>query len=130
MQQVKLFSFLARVLQLQERGQVFTCLNRVASSSDLILDLDEIKAKLLEHCIEAALSDIRECSAHDYVKATGLTFSMANENCYELVRLIHDFLTTDGMHKTSLWTEKVSINLLSFERLKMKQTYYFALLKF
>ena len=75
--------------------------------------MDDIKAKLLEHCVEAALSDIRECSAHDYVKATGLTFSMANENSYELVRLIHDFLTTDGMHKKSLWTEKVSSSNVS-----------------
>ena len=98
----------------QERGQVFTCLNRVASSNDLLLDLDDIKAKLLEHCVEAALSDIRESSTNDYVKATGLTFSMANENSYELVRLIHDFLITDGLYKKTLWTEKVD-NKLTFK---------------
>ncbi|XP_076823781.1 neurobeachin-like protein 1 isoform X1 [Clavelina lepadiformis] len=98
----------------QERGQVFSCLNQVGSSYNLLRDLDEIKINILEHCAEAALSDVRESSATSgVVKSTGITFPIATENCAELVRLIHDMLTTDGLKKSSMWSEKLMENLFA-----------------
>ena len=85
---------------------MFTCLDHVSASHAMISEPNHIKVLVLEHCVEAALSDIRECSASTVVRSA--SFAQATENAAELVKIIHHFLSVTAVNDISLWTENVS----------------------
>ncbi|XP_078489274.1 neurobeachin-like protein 1 [Ciona intestinalis] len=86
-----------------ERGQMLASLTNIAECYTLICDCDKIKGSILEHCVEAALSDMREVN---YSKD-----AESSENGAELIRFIYDFLENEGEKNLDLWTGKLMENL-------------------
>lgn len=90
----------------RERGQVFSVLTKLGSSCQLVRPPDDIKRSLLEMMLESSLSDLRE--------AQGVTLPFC-PSLLRLLRLLQDFLFSEGTDNHSLWSEKIFegvVNLL------------------
>ncbi|XP_074539600.1 neurobeachin-like protein 2 isoform X1 [Halichoeres trimaculatus] len=90
----------------RERGQVFSVLTKLGSSSQLVRPPDEIKRSLLEMMLESSLSDLREA------QGASLPFC---PSLVRLLRLLQDFLFAEGTNNHTLWSEKIFegvVNLL------------------
>ncbi|XP_041104104.1 neurobeachin-like protein 2 isoform X1 [Polyodon spathula] len=90
----------------KERGQVFSVLTKLGSSCELVRPPDDIKRSLLEMMLESAFSDIKD---------TGATLPGHIQNVVKLLRLLQDFLFTEGQANQALWSEKIFegvVNLL------------------
>ncbi|XP_033848417.3 neurobeachin-like protein 2 isoform X3 [Acipenser ruthenus] len=91
----------------KERGQVFSVLTKLGSSCELVRPPDDIKRSLLEMMLESAFSDIKD--------STGATLPGHVQNVVKLLRLLQDFLFTEGHANQALWSEKIFegvVNLL------------------
>ncbi|XP_066487542.1 neurobeachin-like protein 2 [Tiliqua scincoides] len=83
----------------KERGQVFSVLTKLGSACELVHPPDEIKRSLLEMMMESALTDIKE--------ATSAMLPSLAQNALKLLRLLQDFLFSEGHNNQALWSEKV-----------------------
>ncbi|XP_077792798.1 neurobeachin-like protein 2 [Podarcis muralis] len=83
----------------KERGQVFSVLTKLGSACELVRQPDEIKRSLLEMMMESALTDIKE--------ATLAMLPSLTQNALKLLRLLQDFLFSEGHSNQALWSEKV-----------------------
>ncbi|XP_071415968.1 neurobeachin-like protein 2 isoform X2 [Pithys albifrons albifrons] len=83
----------------RERGQVFSVLTKLGTACQLVRPPDEIKRSLLEMMLESALSDLRESCPGTL---PGLT-----HNALRLLRLLQDFLFSEGHNNQALWSEKI-----------------------
>ncbi|XP_042328517.1 neurobeachin-like protein 2 isoform X2 [Sceloporus undulatus] len=83
----------------KERGQVFSVLTKLGSACELVRPPDEIKRSLLEMMMESALTDIKE--------ATPAMLPSLTQNALKLLRLLQDFLFSEGHNNQALWSEKV-----------------------
>ncbi|KAM9307763.1 neurobeachin-like protein 2 [Gastrophryne carolinensis] len=83
----------------KERGQVFSVLTKLGSACELVRPQDEIKRSLLEMMLESAFTDIKESSSSSL---PGLT-----QNVLKLLRLLQDFLFSEGDSNEVLWSEKI-----------------------
>ncbi|XP_063647641.1 neurobeachin-like protein 1 isoform X8 [Pan troglodytes] len=80
-----------------ERGQVFSALSKPGISSELLRPSDEIKLTLLQKMLEWAISENREAK----------TNPVTAENAFRLVLIIQDFLQSEGLVNSNMWTEKL-----------------------
>ncbi|CAL1611255.1 unnamed protein product [Knipowitschia caucasica] len=90
----------------RERGQVFSVLTKLGSSCQLVRPPDDIKRSLLEMMLESSLSDLRE--------AQGVSLPFC-PSLLRLLRLLQDFLFSEGTDNCMLWSEKIFegvVNLL------------------
>nr|KAF6420831.1 neurobeachin like 2 [Molossus molossus] len=83
----------------RERGQVFSVLTQLGASATLVRPPDYIKRSLLEMMLESALTDIKEAPA-------GVLASFTQQVLW-LLRLLQDFLCTEGHGNQALWSEKL-----------------------
>ncbi|XP_060103883.1 neurobeachin-like protein 2 isoform X1 [Heteronotia binoei] len=83
----------------KERGQVFSVLTKLGSACELVRPPDEIKRSLLEMMLESALTDIKE--------STPAMLPSLTQNALKLLRLLQDFLFSEGQSNPALWSEKV-----------------------
>ncbi|XP_027560675.1 neurobeachin-like protein 2 [Neopelma chrysocephalum] len=90
----------------RERGQVFSVLTKLGSACELVRPPDEIKRSLLEMMLESALTDLKESGPG---ALPGLT-----HNALKLLRLLQDFLFSEGHNNQALWSEKVGGNEWGF----------------
>ncbi|XP_069107826.1 neurobeachin-like protein 1 isoform X1 [Argopecten irradians] len=70
----------------KERGQVFSWIDRIAETHELLRSPTEIKRRLLELMLHSCTSDIREA---------GQAVAGPTENAIELVRLVRHFMQED-----------------------------------
>ncbi|KAM9783238.1 neurobeachin-like protein 2 [Neosynchiropus ocellatus] len=90
----------------RERGQVFSVLTKLGSSCQLVRPPDDIKRSLLEEMLESSLSDLRQ--------SPGVTLPFC-PSLVRLLRLLQDFLFSEGTDNCALWSEKIFegvVNLL------------------
>ncbi|XP_066200989.1 neurobeachin-like protein 1 isoform X3 [Saccopteryx leptura] len=80
-----------------ERGQVFSALTKSGISSELLRPSDEIKLILLQKMLEWAVTENREAK----------TNSVTAENAFRLMLIIQDFLQSEGLINSDMWTEKL-----------------------
>ncbi|XP_070247222.1 neurobeachin-like protein 2 [Myotis yumanensis] len=83
----------------RERGQVFSVLTQLGASATLVRPPDCIKRSLLEMMLESALSDIKEAPAGGLASLT--------RQVLWLLRLLQDFLCSEGHGNQELWSEKL-----------------------
>uniref|UniRef100_A0A8C5MFF3 Neurobeachin-like protein 2 n=1 Tax=Leptobrachium leishanense TaxID=445787 RepID=A0A8C5MFF3_9ANUR len=83
----------------KERGQVFSVLTKLGSACVLVRPQDEIKRSLLEMMLESAYTDIKEATSSSL---PGLT-----QQVLKLLRLLQDFLFSEGDSNEILWSEKI-----------------------
>ncbi|NXB55189.1 NBEL2 protein, partial [Struthidea cinerea] len=83
----------------RERGQVFSVLTQLGTACELVRPPDEIKRSLLEMMLESALTDLKESGP---AALPGLT-----HNALKLLRLLQDFLFSEGHNNQALWSEKI-----------------------
>ncbi|KAM6339007.1 LOW QUALITY PROTEIN: neurobeachin-like protein 2 [Podargus strigoides] len=83
----------------RERGQVFSVLTKLGAACELVRPPDEIKRSLLEMMLESALTDLKESGP---AALPGLT-----HNALKLLRLLQDFLFSEGHNNQALWSEKI-----------------------
>uniref|UniRef100_A0A674B7R4 Neurobeachin-like protein 2 n=1 Tax=Salmo trutta TaxID=8032 RepID=A0A674B7R4_SALTR len=82
----------------RERGQVFSVLTKLGSSCQLVRPPDDIKCSLLEMMLESSLSDLRDSQGVSLPYFPSLL---------RLLRLLQDFLFSEGTDNQALWSEKV-----------------------
>ncbi|XP_045082156.1 neurobeachin-like protein 2 isoform X2 [Coregonus clupeaformis] len=90
----------------RERGQVFSVLTKLGSSCQLVRPPDDIKCSLLEMMLESSLSDLRDSQG---------VFLPFFPSLLRLLRLLQDFLFSEGTDNQALWSEKIFegvVNLL------------------
>ncbi|XP_019491163.1 PREDICTED: neurobeachin-like protein 1 [Hipposideros armiger] len=80
-----------------ERGQVFSALTKSGTSSELLRPSDEIKLILLQKMLEWAVTENREAK----------TNPVTAENAFRLMLIIQDFLQSEGLVNSNMWTEKL-----------------------
>ncbi|XP_012510487.1 PREDICTED: neurobeachin-like protein 1 [Propithecus coquereli] len=80
-----------------ERGQVFSALTKPGISSELLRPSDEIKLTLLQKMLEWAVTENREAK----------TNPVTAENGFRLMLIIQDFLQSEGLVNSNMWTEKL-----------------------
>uniref|UniRef100_A0A2K5YND7 Neurobeachin like 1 n=1 Tax=Mandrillus leucophaeus TaxID=9568 RepID=A0A2K5YND7_MANLE len=85
-----------------ERGQVFSALSKPGISSELLRPSDEIKLTLLQKMLEWAVSENREAK----------TNPVTAENAFRLMLIIQDFLQSEGLVNSNMWTEKLLEDLM------------------
>ncbi|XP_054978013.1 neurobeachin-like protein 1 [Sorex araneus] len=87
-----------------ERGQVFSALSKPGISSELLQPSDEIKLILLQKMLEWAVTENRDAKAN----------LVTAENAFRLMLVIQDFLQSEGLVNSNMWTEKLleDMNLL------------------
>ncbi|XP_039582492.1 neurobeachin-like protein 2 isoform X2 [Passer montanus] len=83
----------------RERGQLFSVLTKLGTACELVRPPDEIKRSLLEMMLESALTDLKESGP---AALPGLT-----HNALKLLRLLQDFLFSEGHNNQALWSEKI-----------------------
>ncbi|XP_069067022.1 neurobeachin-like protein 2 isoform X2 [Pleurodeles waltl] len=83
----------------KERGQVFSVLTKLGMACELVRPPDEIKRSLLEMMLESAFTDIKE--------STPAALPSHTQNVLKLLRLLQDFLFSEGHNNQTLWSEKV-----------------------
>ncbi|XP_058520854.1 neurobeachin-like protein 1 isoform X1 [Ochotona princeps] len=80
-----------------ERGQVFSALTKPGISSELLRPPDEIKLTLLQKMLEWAVTENKDAK----------TNPITAENAFRLMLIIQDFLQSEGLVNSSMWTEKL-----------------------
>ncbi|XP_026698479.1 neurobeachin-like protein 2 [Athene cunicularia] len=83
----------------RERGQVFSVLTKLGTACELVRPPDEIKRSLLEMMLESALTDLKESGPAALPSLT--------HNALKLLRLLQDFLFSEGHNNQALWSEKI-----------------------
>ncbi|XP_063308911.1 neurobeachin-like protein 2 isoform X7 [Pelobates fuscus] len=83
----------------KERGQVFSVLTKLGSACELVRPPDEIKRSLLEMMLESAFTDIKESTSSGLPSLT--------QHVLKLLRLLQDFLFSEGDRNEVLWSEKI-----------------------
>ncbi|XP_068790145.1 neurobeachin-like protein 2 isoform X3 [Struthio camelus] len=83
----------------KERGQVFSVLTKLGTACELVRPPDEIKRSLLEMMLESAFTDLKE--------STPATLPSLTQNALKLLRLLQDFLFSEGHNNQALWSEKI-----------------------
>ncbi|XP_031760024.1 neurobeachin-like protein 2 isoform X1 [Xenopus tropicalis] len=83
----------------KERGQVFSVLTKLGSACELVRPPDEIKRSLLEMMLESAFTDIKE--------STPAALPSLIQHVLKLLRLLQDFLFSEGQSNELLWSEKI-----------------------
>ncbi|KAM4705340.1 neurobeachin-like protein 2 [Rhinophrynus dorsalis] len=83
----------------KERGQVFSVLTKLGTACELVRPPDEIKRSLLEMMLESAFTDIKE--------STAATLPSLTQHVLKLLRLLQDFLFSEGESNEILWSEKI-----------------------
>uniref|UniRef100_A0A5F8HHG4 Neurobeachin-like protein 2 n=1 Tax=Monodelphis domestica TaxID=13616 RepID=A0A5F8HHG4_MONDO len=85
----------------RERGQVFSVLTKLGAAGELVRPPDEIKRSLLEMMLESALTDLQE--------ALPVALPSLTQHVLKLLRLLQDFLHSEGHGNQALWSEKVCV---------------------
>ncbi|EPY77622.1 hypothetical protein CB1_001225002 [Camelus ferus] len=80
-----------------ERGQVFSALTKPGISSELLRPSEEIKLILLQKMLEWAVTENREAKINP----------VTAENAFRLMLIIQDFLQSEGLVNSNMWTEKL-----------------------
>ncbi|XP_075385717.1 neurobeachin-like protein 1 isoform X2 [Tenrec ecaudatus] len=80
-----------------ERGQVFSALTKPGISSELLRPPDEIKLILLQKMLEWAVTENREAKVNPGIA----------ENAFRLMLITQDFLQSEGLINSNIWTEKL-----------------------
>ncbi|ELW62717.1 Neurobeachin-like protein 1 [Tupaia chinensis] len=80
-----------------ERGQVFSALTKPGISSELLRPSDEIKLTLLQKMLEWTVTENRESKMNP----------VSAENAFRLMLIIQDFLQSEGLVNSNMWTEKL-----------------------
>ncbi|KAM7339388.1 hypothetical protein ACRRTK_000003 [Alexandromys fortis] len=80
-----------------ERGQVFSALTKPGISSELLRSSDEVKLILLQKMLEWTVTEHRDA------KSSPVTA----ENAFRLMLIIQDFLQSEGLVNSNMWTEKL-----------------------
>ncbi|XP_059585234.1 neurobeachin-like protein 2 isoform X1 [Alligator mississippiensis] len=83
----------------KERGQVFSVLTKLGTACELVRPPDEIKRSLLEMMLESAFTDLKELAPAALPSLT--------QNALKLLRLLQDFLFSEGHNNQALWSEKI-----------------------
>uniref|UniRef100_A0A8D0HAD2 Neurobeachin like 2 n=1 Tax=Sphenodon punctatus TaxID=8508 RepID=A0A8D0HAD2_SPHPU len=83
----------------KERGQVFSVLTKLGTACELVRPPDEIKRSLLEMMLESAFADLKESPPAALPSLT--------QNALKLLRLLQDFLFSEGRNNQALWSEKI-----------------------
>ncbi|KAM8967194.1 neurobeachin-like protein 2 [Pelodytes ibericus] len=83
----------------KERGQVFSVLTKLGTACELVRPPDEIKRSLLEMMLESAFTDLKESTASSLPSLT--------QQVLKLLRLLQDFLFSEGDGNEVLWSEKI-----------------------
>ncbi|XP_007499793.2 neurobeachin-like protein 2 isoform X6 [Monodelphis domestica] len=83
----------------RERGQVFSVLTKLGAAGELVRPPDEIKRSLLEMMLESALTDLQE--------ALPVALPSLTQHVLKLLRLLQDFLHSEGHGNQALWSEKL-----------------------
>ncbi|XP_074841359.1 neurobeachin-like protein 2 isoform X2 [Carettochelys insculpta] len=83
----------------KERGQVFSVLTKLGTACELVRSPDEIKRSLLEMMLESAFTDLKESAPAALPSLT--------QNALKLLRLLQDFLFSEGHNNQALWSEKI-----------------------
>ncbi|XP_030052735.1 neurobeachin-like protein 2 isoform X1 [Microcaecilia unicolor] len=83
----------------KERGQVFSVLTKLGMACELVRPPDEIKKSLLEMMLESAFTDIKA--------STPAALPSLTQNVLKLLRLLQDFLFSEGHNNQALWSEKI-----------------------
>ncbi|XP_053569691.1 neurobeachin-like protein 2 isoform X2 [Bombina bombina] len=83
----------------KERGQVFSVLTKLGAACELVRPPDEIKRSLLEMMLESAYTDIKE--------STASTLPSLTQHVLKMLRLLQDFLFSEGLSNQNLWSEKI-----------------------
>ncbi|NWJ10578.1 NBEL2 protein, partial [Crypturellus undulatus] len=83
----------------KERGQVFSVLTKLGTACELVRPPDEIKRSLLEMMLESAFTDLKEASP--------AALPSLIQNALKLLRLLQDFLFSEGHNNQALWSEKI-----------------------
>lgn len=97
---VELFSDLLSLCYLQERGQVMACINLLGLNNELHGSHLQLKLRLLEMGVQAALSDLRESastatSAGGASSAPATPHASAADNAAQLLRWVYDLVVLD-----------------------------------
>ncbi|XP_053452909.1 neurobeachin-like protein 1 isoform X1 [Nycticebus coucang] len=85
-----------------ERGQVFSALSKPGISNELLRPSAEIKLALLQKMLEWAVTENREAK----------TNPVTAENGFRLTLIIQDFLQSEGVVNSNMWTEKLLEELM------------------
>ncbi|KAL1771089.1 neurobeachin 1 isoform X1 [Sigmodon hispidus] len=80
-----------------ERGQVFSALTKPGISSELLRPSDEVKLILLQKMLEWAVTENRDAK----------NSPVTAENAFRLMLIIQDFLQSEGLVNSNMWTEKL-----------------------
>ncbi|XP_053326637.1 neurobeachin-like protein 1 isoform X2 [Spea bombifrons] len=80
-----------------ERGQVFSALSHLGTTNELLRPSDEIKLTLLEKMPEWAVTENREPKSQP----------LHSENANRLLHIVQDFLQSEGLVNSRMWTEKL-----------------------
>ncbi|MEJ1271947.1 hypothetical protein NN561_002795 [Cricetulus griseus] len=88
-----------------ERGQVFSALTKPGISSELLRPSDEVKLILLQKMLEWAVTENRDA------KSSPVTA----ENAFRLMLIIQDFLQSEGLVNSNVWTEKIVPYMKQYE---------------
>ncbi|XP_057608689.1 neurobeachin-like protein 1 isoform X3 [Chionomys nivalis] len=80
-----------------ERGQVFSALTKPGISSELLRPSDEVKLILLQKMLEWTVTEHRDA------KSSPVTA----ENAFRLMLITQDFLQSEGLVNSNMWTEKL-----------------------
>nr|CAB3264213.1 neurobeachin-like protein 1 [Phallusia mammillata] len=98
-----------------ERRKTFAAIDDVAREHNVIIDPLRAKTRILESCVEAALSDVRESSGvGSKSKHSGVSYIVATENSERLMQMIFGFLRNSGEAPSpELWTATLMENVFA-----------------
>uniref|UniRef100_A0A8C5LHT8 Neurobeachin like 1 n=1 Tax=Jaculus jaculus TaxID=51337 RepID=A0A8C5LHT8_JACJA len=80
-----------------ERGQVFSALTKPGISSELLQPSEEVKLNLLQKMLEWAVTENRDAKGNP----------VTAENAFRLMLIIQDFLQSEGLLNSNIWTDKL-----------------------
>lgn len=88
----------------KERGQVFSCLDKMNQSYELLRHPNELKRRLLEMMLHSCTSDLRE---------SGHTFASYSENAIELIKIAQDFIIGNINGNDYVYSERLVEDIMT-----------------
>lgn len=88
----------------KERGQVFSCLDKMNQSYELLRHPNELKRRLLEMMLHSCTSDLRESSQ---------AFANHSENAIELIKIAQDFIIGNINGNDHVYSERLVEDIMT-----------------